>query len=184
MKTLLDVYLLSSNFAILINQKKKRQPGRSLVMTIQSSAPIFGRGGYCISSLTWASCVAYPSGRQRRPDDGVSKSKTPTSFFCIRSERGAPACKQGNLKISGCIVCILLSMTMVCHGQTVDSLTYHIHFGHNFSVVDTTHAGNAAALSRFAKDLDSLHSIPEVGIKQDTLFVKRSRHLWLYLNFR
>ena len=81
LKTLLDVYLLSSNFAILTNQKKKRQPGRPLVMTIRSSAPLFGRGDYCISSLTWASCVAYPSGRQRRPDDGVSKSKTPTSFF-------------------------------------------------------------------------------------------------------
>ena len=36
-----------------------------------------------ISSLTWASCLAYLLSRQRRPDDGVSKSTTPTSFFCI-----------------------------------------------------------------------------------------------------
>ena len=78
-KTLLDVYLLSSNFANLV-LKEDTATGTSIsVMTIQSLR--FWRGVYCISSLTWASYVAYPLSRQRRPDDGVSRSKTPTSFF-------------------------------------------------------------------------------------------------------
>ena len=50
---------------------------------------------------------------------------------------------------------------MVCHGQTVDSLTYRIQFGHNSSVVDTSRAENASALLRFAYDLDSLHRASE-----------------------
>lgn len=66
------------------------------------------------------------------------------------------------LKISGCIICILLSMSMVCHGQTVDSLTYRIQFGRNSSVVDTARAENASAISRFAQDLDSLQRSSEV----------------------
>ena len=53
---------------------------------------------------------------------------------------------------------------MVCHGQTVDSLTYRIQFGHNSSVVDTARAENAVTLSRFVHDLDSLRSVPEVDI--------------------
>ena len=53
---------------------------------------------------------------------------------------------------------------MVCHGQIVDSLTYRIQFGHNSSVVDTARTENAVALSRFAYDLDSLRSVPEVDI--------------------
>lgn len=51
---------------------------------------------------------------------------------------------------------------MVCHGQTVDSLTYRIQFGHNSSVVDTARAENASAISRFAQDLDSLQRSSEV----------------------
>ncbi len=78
-KTLLDVHLLNSNFANLINRKRKRQRERPLVMTIASLRR--RRGDYSISSLTWASYVAYLSGRQRRPEFGISKSKTPTSFF-------------------------------------------------------------------------------------------------------
>lgn len=57
-------------------------------MTIRSSAPLFGRGDYCISSLTWASYVAYPFRWQPRPDNGVSKSKTPTSFFIFIRKGG------------------------------------------------------------------------------------------------
>jgi len=53
-------------------------------------------------------------------------------------------------------------MSMVCHGQTVDSLTYRIQFGHNSSVVDTARAENASAISRFAQDLDSLQRSSEV----------------------
>ncbi len=53
---------------------------------------------------------------------------------------------------------------MVCHGQTVDSLTYRIQFGHNSSVVDTARAENSSAISRFAHDLDSLRSVPDVEI--------------------
>lgn len=36
---------------------------------------------FSISSLTWACSVAYLSGRQPRPDDEMSTSSTPTSFF-------------------------------------------------------------------------------------------------------
>jgi len=68
-----------SNFANLIYRKRKRQRKRPLVMTIVSLR--FKRGDYSISSLTWASCVAYLSGRQRRPEFEVSKSNTPTSFY-------------------------------------------------------------------------------------------------------
>ena len=57
---------------------------------------------------------------------------------------------------------------MVCQGQTVDSLAYRIQFSHNSFLVDTTHAENAAALSRFAYDLDSLRSVSEVDILDAT----------------
>ena len=71
-KTLLDVYLLSSNVANLV-LKEDTATGTSIsVMTIQSLR--FWRRVYCISSLTWASYVAYPLSRQRRPDDGMSRS--------------------------------------------------------------------------------------------------------------
>ena len=59
-------------------------------------------------------------------------------------------------------------MSMVCHGQTVDSLTYRIQFGHNSSVVDTARAENVTALTRFVHDLDSLRSAPEVDILDAT----------------
>ena len=51
------------------------------------------RGVQIISSLAWASCVAYLSERQPRPDDGVSKSRTPTSFLGD-SERVEPDTKR------------------------------------------------------------------------------------------
>jgi len=79
-KTLLDVYLLNSNFATLINQKKKRQRERPHVMTIQSQR--HRRGEYCISSQTWAGRVAYLSGRQRRPEFGISIKCDSHVFFC------------------------------------------------------------------------------------------------------
>ena len=56
------------------------------MVTIRSSAPERWRGVNCISSLTWASCLAYLCRRQPRPDDRVSKSCTPTSFFCTCPE--------------------------------------------------------------------------------------------------
>ena len=70
--------------------RKKRQWERPQVVTIRSSAPERWRGVNCISSLTWASCLAYLCRRQPRLDDRVSKSCTPTSFFCTRSGRGVP----------------------------------------------------------------------------------------------
>ena len=57
---------------------------------------------------------------------------------------------------------------MACHGQTIDSLTYRIQFAHNSSVVDTARAENVTALTRFAKDLDSLRSVSEVDILDAT----------------
>lgn len=45
--------------------------------------PRLGAWSVFISSLTWASCVAYPLRWQPRPDDGVSKSITPTSFLYL-----------------------------------------------------------------------------------------------------
>ena len=59
-------------------------------------------------------------------------------------------------------------MTMVCHGQTVDSLTYRIQFAHNSSVVDTARAENVTALTSFVHNLDSLRSAPEVDILDAT----------------
>lgn len=76
--------------------------------------------------------------------------------------------KFGDLKILGFIFCILLSMSMVCHGQNVDSLTYCIQFVHNSSVVDTACAENVSAISRFVYDLDSLRRSSEVDILQIT----------------
>ena len=86
LKTLLDVYLLRSNFATLTFNQKKRQRERPPVMTVQSSA--LGRGVYCISSLTWAGCVAYPLRWQRRPDSGMSKKQDSHVFFVVWSEQG------------------------------------------------------------------------------------------------
>ena len=63
--------------------RKKRQWERPLVMTIRSYASLYRRGVNCISSLTWASCLAYLCRRQPRPDDRVSKSCTPTAFFYL-----------------------------------------------------------------------------------------------------
>ena len=65
------------NFDLIV--RKKRQRERPLVMTFES--PRLGARSIFISSLTWASCVAYPLRWQPRPDDGVSKSLTPTSFL-------------------------------------------------------------------------------------------------------
>ena len=59
-------------------------------------------------------------------------------------------------------------MTMVCQGQTVDSLTYRIQFAHNSSVVDTARAENVTALTSFVHNLDSLRSTPEVDILDAT----------------
>ena len=56
------------------------------MVTIRSSTPERWRGVNCMSSLTWASCLAYLCRRQPRPDDRVSKSCTPTSFFCTCPE--------------------------------------------------------------------------------------------------
>ena len=61
--------------------RKKRQRERPLVMTCES--PRLGAWSIFISSLTWTSCVAYPLRWQPRPDDGVSKSMTPTSFLYL-----------------------------------------------------------------------------------------------------
>lgn len=83
-KTLLDVYLLSTNLAICKNSKKIRQREHPYhVMTIRSSTSYCRRGLYCISSLTWVSCVAYLFSWQPRPVLRVSKSKTPASFLCL-----------------------------------------------------------------------------------------------------
>ena len=48
----------------------------------------FWRRVYSVSSLAWASYVAYPSGRQPRPDDGMSRGKTPTSSFLYPFGKG------------------------------------------------------------------------------------------------
>lgn len=57
-------------------------------MTFES--PCLRAWSLFISSLTWASCVAYPFRWQPRPDNGVSKSKTPTSFFVSVRIRVSP----------------------------------------------------------------------------------------------
>lgn len=57
-------------------------------------------------------------------------------------------------------------MSMVCHGQTVDSLTYRIHFTQNSSELDVERANNSSALSRFASDLDSLHNTAGVSVQE------------------
>lgn len=67
--------------------RKKRQSERPLVMTIRSSASTYRRGDVLHIILTWTSCLAYLCRRQPRPVPGVSKSMTPTSFFCARSGR-------------------------------------------------------------------------------------------------
>ena len=55
-KTLLDVFLLSSNLAIWLIVKKKRQRERPLMMTIRSSTSSYRRGVVLHIILTWASC--------------------------------------------------------------------------------------------------------------------------------
>lgn len=67
--------------------RKKRQRGRPLMMTFRSSTSSYRRGIVLHIILTWASCLAYLCRRQPRPVPGVSKSMTPTSFFCTRSGR-------------------------------------------------------------------------------------------------
>ena len=85
-KTLLDVYLLSSNLAVRIH--KRRYGNGNVHIGDDDSLTALLAWSFCISSLTWAGCVAYPLSRQRRPDDGVSKGKTPTSFFCVNTPEG------------------------------------------------------------------------------------------------
>ena len=57
-KTLLGVNLLNSNFA---NLKSERRYGNGNVH-LGDDDPVTAllAWGFCISSLTWASCVAYP----------------------------------------------------------------------------------------------------------------------------
>lgn len=83
--TYLDVtWRLSSELKLgtLIHKRRYGNGERPLVMTIQS--PRLWRGVFCISSLMWASYVAYPLSKQRGPEFGISKSWTPTSFFYSR----------------------------------------------------------------------------------------------------
>ena len=57
-KTLLDVNLLNSNFA---NLKSGRRYGNGNVhLGDDDSVTALLAWSFCISSLTWASCVAYP----------------------------------------------------------------------------------------------------------------------------
>ena len=58
-KTLLDVYLLSSNLAVE-NLMEETATERPPVVTIRSSALYVGVEFIRISSLTWAGGVAYP----------------------------------------------------------------------------------------------------------------------------
>ena len=79
-KTLLAFIFCYQTWHFDLTEKKIRQRERSHhVMTIQSST--FWRGDYCISSLTWASCVAYPFRWQPRPDDGMSRVRLPRLFL-------------------------------------------------------------------------------------------------------
>lgn len=57
-------------------------------------------------------------------------------------------------------------MSMVCHGQTVDSLTYRIHFTQNSSELDVERADNSSALSRFEYDLDSLRNADGISVQE------------------
>ena len=78
-KTLLDVFFCHQTWQFGFHWKK-RQRVRPLVMRGFFTSP-FGVEFKPYHPLTWASCVAYLSERQPRPDDGVSKGMTPTSFF-------------------------------------------------------------------------------------------------------
>ena len=59
------------------------------MMTTRSYAPLSRRGGHSISSLTWASCVAYPLSRQPKPEFGISKVDSHVFIFTGSSGVGA-----------------------------------------------------------------------------------------------
>ena len=59
--------------------EKITQQERPPVMSIQF--PRILRRYHCIASRTWASYVAYPPLGQPRPEAGISKCKTPTSYY-------------------------------------------------------------------------------------------------------
>ena len=58
---------------------------------------------------------------------------------------------------------------MVCHGQTVDSLMYHIQFAQDSTALDIGRADNSDALSCFANDLDSLRNAAGVSVLEVTV---------------
>ena len=83
-KTLLDVYLLNSNLAVRIH--KRRYGNWNVHFGDDTIAALIAWRLY-ISSLTWASCVAYPfvmAAKARVRDEQKYDSHV---FFCIRSGR-------------------------------------------------------------------------------------------------
>ena len=79
-KTLLDVCFRHQTWQVLFLWKK-RQRGTSTGDDLDASPRLWAWSFFQYHPLAWASCVAYLRERQPRPDDEVSKSKTPTSFF-------------------------------------------------------------------------------------------------------
>ena len=71
-----------------------------------------------ISSPTWASCLAYLCRRQPRPEIGVSKSSTPTSFLVLNIGRGglseritrASHCISDDMRLKGFISLVLFAL--------------------------------------------------------------------------
>ena len=88
-KTLLDVYLLSSNFANLI-LKEETATGTSTCDDYSvPSRPFDVEHITAYHPRRGLAALLILLSRQRRPDDGVSKSMTPTSFIFIHPILGA-----------------------------------------------------------------------------------------------
>lgn len=108
-KTYFDVYLLISNFANL-KPKEDTATGTSTCGDCSVSKPLAWNSLHII--LTWAGCVAYPFGGQRRPGIWISRSWTPTSFF-YSPARGPAGAKSFSFMRKSILFCSLALMAML-----------------------------------------------------------------------
>lgn len=141
-KTYFDVYLLISNFANL-KPKEDTATGTFTCGDYSVSEPLACKSLHII--LTWAGCVAYPFGGQRRPEIRISRSWTPTSFF-ISPVRGAAGPKSFYMRKSILFFSLAL-MAMLGISCSKSVIEENSHSKSNYVEVGLSLAGEIVDIS-------------------------------------
>lgn len=146
LKTLLDVYLLSSNFATLIFNRKISATGASTVMYIQSLRLWRGDSVYH-PDVGWLRCLSWLIG-MRRPDDRMGKGTDSHVFFCILSGKGS-AGQHMVQKMKRAVQSLIATMLLLISTCGCNSYSYNI-FGSISGTITDSESGQpipAAAIT-------------------------------------